>query len=288
MNNVIEIRGLRKDYKNFSLKNIDLTMPSGHVMGLIGPNGAGKTTLIKLIMNLIRRDAGEIKVFGQDNIRREPEIKARIGFVYDVPRFHEDVKLRDIKSALAPFYRHWDDGRFFRLADEFRLPLGTAFKKLSHGMKMKFSLAIALSHNADLLLMDEPTSGLDPDFRLELLEKIQSLMQDERKSILFSTHITSDLERIADYITFIHRGSIVFSSAREEIFENWGLVKAGGESLRPEDIPGLRGFRRSEFGVEALTSCLAEARDCLDRRALCERATLEDIMFHVTRGGANA
>jgi len=288
MDNAIEIRGLRKAYKGFVLDDVTFSVPRGFIMGLIGPNGAGKTTVIKLIMNLIRREHGEVKVFGLDNLRSEPEIKARIGFVYDVPHFHEDLRLKDIASALAPFYEKWDQGEFLGLLDEFELAPKTVFKKLSHGMKMKFALAVALSHDADLILMDEPTAGLDPVFRFELLERLRAIIQDERKTVLFSSHITSDLERVADFITFIHRGKIVFSSGKDEILESWGVVRAAGEGVRPEDVPGLRGYRQSDYSLDALTSDIASARSRFGEKAVCDKASLEDIMFFISKGEAHA
>jgi ABC-2 type transport system ATP-binding protein len=288
MDNAIEIKGLRKAYKSFTLDGVTFDVPRGYITGLIGPNGAGKTTVIKLIMNLIRRNAGEVKVFGLDNLRHEPEIKARIGFVYDVPRFPEDLRLEQIASALAPFYPKWDRGRFLALLDDFKLSPRTVFKKLSHGMKMQFSLALALAHDADLILMDEPTAGLDPVFRFELLEKLRALIQDERKTVLFSSHITSDLERVADFITFIHRGRIMFSAGKDDILESWGVVRVSGGGLRPEDVPGLRGYRRSEYSLEALTSDIAAARSRFGGSAACDKASLEDIMFFISRGDTHA
>jgi ABC-2 type transport system ATP-binding protein len=288
MDNAIEILGLRKAYKRFALDDVTFNVPQGYVMGLIGPNGAGKTTVIKLIMNLIRRNAGEVRVFGLDNLRHEREVKARIGFVYDVPRFPEDLRLGQIASALAPFYPKWDGGRFLALLDEFELSSRTVIKKLSHGMKMKFALALALAHDADLILMDEPTAGLDPVFRFELLEKLRAFIQDERKTVLFSSHITSDLERVADFITFIHKGRIVFSAGKDAILESWGVVRASDGSVRPDDIPGLRGYKQSEFSLEALTSDIAAARKRLGGSAACDKASLEDIMFFVSRGETHA
>ena len=227
MEYAIEIQGLKKKYKGFFLDDVSFNVPQGYIMGLIGPNGAGKTTIIKLIMNLIKRNAGEIRVFGKDNIQHEAEIKARIGFVYDVPPFFEDVRLKDLKSAIAPFYVKWNDKIFLKIAEEFDLNLEKKFKKVSHGMKMKFALALALSHEADLILMDEPTAGLDPVFRFELLDRLSALIQDEKKTVLFSTHITSDLERIADFITFINDGHIIFSTDKDDILDNWNLLLLG-------------------------------------------------------------
>lgn len=288
MTNAIEIKGLRKEYKGFTLEDVTFDVPEGYIMGLIGPNGAGKTTIIKLLMNLIRRDAGEVRVFGLDNLRNEPEVKARIGFVYDVPRFHDDVRLGVIASAVAPFYKKWDDALFRRLVEEFELSPKTTFKKLSHGQKMKFSLALALAHDADLILMDEPTAGLDPVFRFELLERLRGIIQNERKTVLFSSHITTDLERVADHITFIHEGRIVFSSAKDEVLETWGVVKAAPDALRASDVPGSRGAKRTDYGIEILTSDLRAARAELGSRAVYDKATLEDIMFYISRGNGHA
>ncbi len=288
MDNAIEITGLGKRYKGFALEDVGFAVPRGYIMGLIGPNGAGKTTIVKLIMNLIRRDAGEVRVFGLDNRRHEAEIKARIGFVYDIPHYPEDLRLRTIASGLAAFYEKWDEARFQALLEEFKLSPRQVFKKLSHGMKMKFSLALALAHDADLILMDEPTAGLDPVFRFELLDKLRALIQDERKTVLFSSHITTDLERVADFVTFIHRGRIVFSAAKDEVLERWGVVRAGRDGLGAEDVPGARGHRRTEHSLEVLTSDLAAARRRLEGRAAFDKASLEDIMFLVSKGDVHA
>ena len=247
-------------------------------MGLIGANGAGKTTIIKLIMNLIRRDSGRITVFGKDNLQHEVEIKRDIGFVYDVPRFYDDAKLRDIARAVAPFYPKWNQTRFDSLVGEFGLPLRKKFKMLSSGMKTQFALSLALSHDADLILMDEPTSGLDPIVRRELLDKLRDILQDERKSIIFSTHITSDLERIADFVTCVNEGQILFSSPRDEILERWGVVKADREALRGEVELLLRGVRHGEYGCEALTDDIEAARAVLPSEAVIEKASLDDVV----------
>jgi ABC-2 type transport system ATP-binding protein len=288
MESAIEIRNLSKSYGDFRLKDVSFALPRGYIMGLIGPNGAGKTTIIKLLLNLVRRDGGEIRVFGRDNLADETEIKARIGFVHDTPFFYEHLTLANVEKTVAPFYRDWDDALFRRLAGEFQLPLGKRFKTLSRGMKMKFALAVALSHKADLLILDEPTSGLDPVFRRELLKKLSAFIQDEGKSVLFSTHITSDLERIADFITFIRDGEIVFSSPRDEILGAWAVVKGGPELLSNEHRPLFKGVRRGEFGVQALTADAAEARRRFGRGAVVETATLEDIMFFVGKGNGRA
>ncbi len=288
MENILEIKNLRKHYKDFTLNDVSFNLPKGYIMGLIGPNGAGKTTVIKLIMNLIMRDGGEISLFGKDSITNEVEVKSHIGFVYDVPCFYEDISLKTIKSAIAPFYKKWDENCFMRLIEEFELPLKKKFKKLSQGMKTKFALALALSHDADLIIMDEPTSGLDPVFRRDFLEKLSELIQDGEKSVLFSTHITSDLERIADYITFINKGEVVFSNTKDEIMENWGVVRGGEELLKSEMKGFFKGFRKSDFSVEGLTDNISALRKMTGEETVVEKATLEDIMFFISRGSVNA
>lgn len=285
MENVLEIRNLSKIYPRFELKGVTFQVPAGSIMGLIGPNGAGKTTIIKLIMNLIRRDGGDIRLFGLDNLVREAEVKARTGFVYDTPAFFEDAAIKEIKAAIAPFYEKWNEPLFQELAAEFELPLKLKFRKLSQGMKTKFSLALALSHDADFIIMDEPTAGLDPVFRRELLAKLSGVIQNERKSILFSTHITSDLERIADYITFILNGEIVFSSAKDEILENWGVVKGARELAEGENRRFFEGISIREHGFEAVTSRREEAARHFGGQAVVERASLDDIMTLTARGG---
>jgi ABC-2 type transport system ATP-binding protein len=274
----IRITNLRKRYPGFELQDVSFTLPRGYVMGLVGPNGAGKTTIVKLIMNLIRPDGGEINVFGLDHRAHEAEIKSRIGWVYDVPPFYGDVSLRDTKRAIALFYPKWNESLFSQLAAQFQLPLRKKVKSLSNGMRTKLALALALSHDADLLVLDEPTTGLDPVFRRELLHGLSDLLQDERKSILFSTHITTDLERIADFVTFIRDGRVTLSTSREELMERWGVVRGGEELVEAMDPAIRRGIRYHSHGVDVLTSDAIAARKAFGRKAVVDPASLEDIV----------
>jgi ABC-2 type transport system ATP-binding protein len=287
MESILEIKNLKKDYKGFSLKDVSFQLPRGFIMGLIGPNGAGKTTCIKLIMNLLRRDGGQIKIFGKDNVRDEVEIKENIGFVYDSPCFYEYLTIKRMKNVIAPFYRNWDEQLFTKFLADFELSPNQKIETLSRGMRMKFALAVALSHHAELIVMDEPTSGLDPVFRRELLEILMTLIQDERKSILFSTHITSDLERVADYITFLNKGEVVTSCSRDELLENWGVVKGRREHLTAENDGLLVGVRRREYGFVGLTADKEAVRRELPGDVLIEKPTLEDIMFYTAKGEKN-
>ena len=281
----LQLDNVDKTYRGFALRDVSFQLPRGHIMGLIGANGAGKTTILKLIMNLIRRDSGRITVFGQDNLEHEAQIKRNIGFVYDVPRFYDEARLTHISQAVAAFYPDWDWARFDSFTGEFGLPMRKKFRTLSTGMKTQLALSLALSHDADLILMDEPTSGLDPIVRRELLEKLRGILGDERKSIVFSTHITSDLERAADSITCVHEGRILFSSPRDEILARWGVVKASEEVLRGPIKPLLRGVRIGADGCEALTDDIDAARAALPPEAVIEKASLEDILVLIQTEG---
>jgi len=288
MDYILEVNKLRKEFKDFTLKDISFNLEPGYIMGFIGPNGSGKSTTIKLIMNLLKKNSGEIKVFGKDHLKYEKEIKDRIGFVYDENYYYEDLSIKQMKNIVASFYSQWDDRKFNNYIKEFDLNPRAKIKTLSKGMKMKFSLAVALSHNAQLIIMDEPTSGLDPVFRREILDILHEIIQDEKKSIFFSTHITTDLEQIADYITFINNGEVVFSQPKDDLIERYGLVKGGmdilDDNLRREFI----GLRETSLGFEGLSSNIDRIKDKLGEDLLIEKASLEDIMVHSVRGRANA
>lgn len=284
MEAVLEVKNLRKEYPGFTLKDISFSLPRGYIMGFIGPNGAGKSTTIRLIMNLARKDGGEVTVFGEQMERKEVEIKQRIGFVYDENHYYEELTAEGIRRLIAPFYCRWNNDSFYYYLDRFELPRTKKLKDFSRGMKTKFSLVMALSHEAELIIMDEPTSGLDPVFRRGILDILRELLQDEQKSILFSSHITSDLDRIADYITFINDGRIVFSAERTVILDRYALVKGSAELLTDEMRRGFVGIRENEFGFEALTDDLTGARRRFGDRLIIEKATLEDIMLYTVKG----
>lgn len=285
---ILQVQNLTKEFKGFKLDNISLSMEKGYIMGFIGPNGAGKSTTIKLIMNLLRKDAGEILVFGKDNIRHEKEIKNRIGFVYDENYYYEELTPLQMKRVFAPLYKNWDDNAFTNYMRRFELPLNKQIKDLSKGMKMKYSLTIALSHNADLLIMDEPTSGLDPIVRRELLDILTSVSREEDKGVFFSTHITSDLDRVADFITFINEGKVVFSSAKDDILENYCLVKGANGLIGEEEKKNFIGIRENRFGFEGLAMDRKNIRKMLGESIVIEKPTLDDIMLYFARRNQDA
>lgn len=236
------------------------------------------------MMNLLRPDAGEVKLFGLDYKTHEKEIKQRIGFVYDGNIFFEGLNLKDIKRIVAPAYKRWDDTIFYQYVEQFELPLNKAIKTFSKGMQMKASLAIALSHHAELIIMDEPTAGLDPIFRRELLDLLQELMVDGNRTIFFSTHITTDLDRIADYIAFIQKGELVFNQSIHDVAENYALVKGELNLLDRDTEKAFVHVHRASTGFEALTDNIKAAKNIFGDTVIIERASLEDIMYYFKGG----
>lgn len=284
MENVIELRNISKAFNGFRLENLSLDVKRGYVTGFIGANGAGKTTTIKMIMNLLKPDHGEVKVFGLNYKQHEKEIKERIGFVYDQNVFYDHVTFKEMKKIISRAYKRWDEKVFRYYVDKFELPLNKRMKTFSKGMKMKASLALALSHHAELIIMDEPTSGLDPVFRRELLEMLHELMVDGNKTIFFSTHITTDLERLADYIAFIQNGKLVFTKEFYKIEEEYALVKGSTDLLDRDTEKEFIALRRTDTGFEALTSNIDEVQRIFGDEVIIEKPTLEDIMYYSKRG----
>lgn len=284
MSDVIKLQGLSKSYDRFELRDISLGIKEGYITGLIGPNGAGKTSLIKMIMGMVYPDQGEIQLFGQNHLQHQAANKDRIGYVSDENIYYENLTVKDMKRVTAPFYTRWDENTYLKYQEKFKLPPGKKIKDLSKGMKIKFSLALALSHGADLLIMDEPTSGLDPIFRRELLELLSEHIQDEKKSIVFSTHNTADLDRIADYIVFINEGRLVFNEMRETLTEKYLLVKGGKELLDRDVRRWFIGLRESGVGFEGLIGNRVEGERYFKDTAICETPTLEEIMYFTVKG----
>ncbi|MFC5591410.1 ABC transporter ATP-binding protein [Sporosarcina soli] len=284
MENVIELQHVHKSFDGFQLKDFSMTVKKGFVTGFIGGNGVGKSTTIKLIMNLLQPDSGTVSLFGLNYKDHEKEIKQRIGFVFDENIFYENVTLAEMKRIIKPSYSNWDDNLFDYYVQTFELPLTKKIKTFSKGMMMKASLTVALSHQAELIIMDEPTSGLDPIFRRELLDILHDLMQDGEKTIFFSTHITTDLDRIADYITFIHNGEHIFTKEFYRIEEDYAIVKGGMELLDADTEREFIAIRKSAHGFVALTDRKARVRTIFGDMVLTEKPTLEDIMFYTKKG----
>lgn len=279
MENALEIKGLCKQYEGFALRDVTFTLPGGCVMGFIGENGAGKTTTIKAILNLIRRDAGSVRVLGQDNIADERAVKERIGVVLEDGCFLNTMNARQVDVLMGKAYQNWHSEQFYGFLKRFGIDVDKKIKDYSKGMRMKVNIAAAMSHEAELLLMDEPTSGLDPVVRDEVLDLFYDFMQDDGHSILLSSHITSDLDKIADYITFIHQGQIVLSEPRDELLDTYGVLRCTAEQLSALDPAAVRGKRMGAFGCEALVR-----RTGVPANWPVEPVNIEQVMLFLTRG----
>ena len=278
--NAIEIKGLEKHYDGFRLGGFDLTLPSGCIMGLVGENGAGKSTTIKLIMNAIGRDAGEISVLGVDNRSAGfRDVKEDIGVVLDEAYFPEVMSARNVGKVMALTYKNWDAAAFEGYLKKFSLAPDKIFKDYSRGMRMKLAIAAALSHGAKLLILDEATSGLDPMARDELLDIFNDFTRDENCSILLSSHIVSDLEKICDYIAFLHRGRLVLCEEKDRLLEEYALVRLPEERLSELSEESIISRRASGYATEALV-----LRGGIPAAIPTEHTSLEDIILFLAKG----
>lgn len=283
MENVLEIKNLCKKYDGFELKDINLKLPKGMIMGLIGENGAGKSTTIKSILNIINIDNGEIKIFNLDNKKEEKKIKQNIGVVLDDSFLSEYLNPKHINKIMKNFYENWDEKLYFNYIEKFKLPKEKLSKDYSSGMKMKLKIATALSHHPRLLILDEPTSGLDPVARNEILDIFQEFIQDEENSILVSSHITSDLEHIADYITFINDGKIVLTKTRDELLEQYGIIKCSEEEFKKIDSRDFIKYKKNKYGYEILVENKLQFKKKYDIKII-DKPTIEDIMLIYIKG----
>ncbi len=283
MENILEITNLNKKYKDFELKNINIKLPKGMIMGLIGENGAGKSTTIKSVLNVINTNSGEIKIFGKDNKKFEKEIKEDIGVVLDDSFLSEYLTPNDINKIMKNIYKNWDEKLYFKYIEDFKLPKDKTSKEFSSGMKMKLKIATSLSHHPKLLILDEPTSGLDPVARAEILDIFQDFIQDEEHGIFVSSHITSDLEHIADYITFINNGEIILAKTRDELLENYGIVKCSEEEFKKLDKNDFVKFKKSKYEYDVLVENKYEFRKKYDIEVI-DKATIDDIMLIYIKG----
>ncbi|MEK3911231.1 ABC transporter ATP-binding protein [Paenibacillus sp. FSL H7-0331] len=275
----IEFRHFTKRSGEFILNDLNFQVESGYITGLIGPNGSGKTMLIRSIMNLIKPDQGEVIVFNQSYQHREREIKRKIGFVYDEDFFYNHLTVSEMKKVVASFYPTWDESIFQRYLQDFGIAGRRKISDLSKGMKMKFALAAALAHNPELLIMDEPTSGLDPVFRKEVLSILSDYIQNEERSVLFSTHISADLERIADYIIYIRNGQLHFCGSKEELLDTYFLVKGPVHLLQKYSLP-IIGLQQTALGFEGLLPRASYVEDQFNSQFLVETPSLDDILVY--------
>ena len=282
MNNYLEVRNLSKSFEGFQLHDITFTLPKGYIMGLIGPNGSGKTTTIKLILNMLKRTSGEVKILGFDSITNEQEAKRNLGVVFDSNYFSDEWKISQVEKSVSAFYENWNTQKFSETLKRFHIQPSKKVKELSKGMQMKLMLACAFSYDAKLLILDEPTSGLDPVSRDELLHILSEYIEDGEHSVLFSTHITGDLERAADYITYIRYGELFFSGGKDELIDGFRIVKGGREELSADLSKKMLGIRNFSTGFEALV----KTEDLKQFAHLnVEPATIDDIVVFTSKRG---
>ena len=283
MKNAIELKNVSKSYQDFKLDNINITIPEGSIVGLIGENGAGKTTTIKGILNISNVN-GTIKVFGEGHQKKEKEIKEKLGVVLDDSFLSFYLTPKQVNSVMKEFYKNWNEEKFFTYLKEFKLPLKKLIKDFSSGMKMKLKIAVALSHAPKALVLDEPTSGLDPIVRNEILDIFRKyILEDETRSILLSSHITSDLEHIADYIVFIHEGKILFTLPTSELLENFGIVKCSEEEFQKIKKEDYLRYKKEKYSYEVLVSDKTKFKTKYELKTI-DKPSIDEIMLFYVKG----
>ena len=283
MTDAIKIKNLTKKFGNFRLGPLDLEVKKGAITGFIGENGAGKSTTIKLILDVISRDGGTIEIFGKDIGDLSVDEKYKLGFVFDDLFLPGSMKVDEIEKMHSLLYKdYWEEGTFYEFIDNFALPIDIPINTFSRGMKMKLGLALAMSHGAEILILDEPTSGLDPVVRDDFLDILLDFIQDEDHTVLISSHILSDLEKIADYIAFIHKGELIFNEEKDGLSEKYGLVSLGDEEFESLDKNALVGVRKHQFGRE----CLVKREKMPDGFEM-KKPSIEDIMVYMIKEAYN-
>ncbi len=283
MENILEVKNLSKKYTGFELKNISFELPKGMIMGFIGENGAGKTTTIKSILNIIGNYKGEVKIFGLDNRKNEKVIKEDIGVVLDDMFFPEILLPKDINDIMKDIYKNWDSNLYLKYLTDFNLPKDKQIKTFSKGMRKKLEIATALAHHPKLLILDEPTSGLDPVARNEVIDIFQDFIQNEECSILLSSHITTDLEHIADYITFINNGEIILSKTKDELIDKYGIVKCTESEFKKIDKKDFIKYQKNKYEYELLVENKKEFNKKYNINTI-DKITLEDLMVLMIKG----
>ena len=285
MTNALTISGLTKTYPDFTLDNVSFVVPSGSIVGLIGENGAGKSTTINAALGLIQKEAGQVSILKKEKI--DDDTKERIGVVFDGSNYPEILSPKKINRIMKNIYRSWNEQIYFRLLKQFSLPLDKQVKQFSKGMKMKLAISAAFSHQSNLLILDEATSGLDPVMRDDILDMLLEFVQEEERSILVSSHITSDLEKIADYIVFIHKGKVVFSKPKDALMEQYGMIKCGTAQFEALDKADITAYRKMDYEWQVLIT----NREKMERKypkAMIVPATIDEIMLLYIKGKADA
>jgi ABC-2 type transport system ATP-binding protein len=287
--NILEIKNLRKRYKGFALDGISLSLPQGYILGLIGPNGAGKTTTIKILLNIVKREGGEVQVVGLDPRKDAKQVKNKVGYLGEEQYFYGNKTVAWTGNFVSSFYDNWDTNVFQSLMTNFELSRTKKTQELSKGMKIRFSLALALSHNPDLLILDEPTAGLDPVIRREVLELLRKKSKSEGKSVIISSHITDDIMRTADLVAFLIEGKIALVSEKDELLSNWKRIHYKKGALDSDIVNTLTRRKDHAFGSSGVTDRYQEIKDSLVRGITegvvkIENVNLDDILISLVKG----
>lgn len=283
MDAALTVTGLTKKYSSFMLDDISFTIPSGSIVGLVGENGAGKSTTIHSILGLVKKDSGKITILGQDAEGLDPAVKERVGVVFDGSNFSQELTPLKLNKVLREIYSTWDEVYFSALLEQLHIPAAKKIKTFSKGMKMKLSLAVAFAHRPDLLILDEATTGLDPVVRDDILDMFLEFVQDEAHSILVSSHITSDLEKVADHIIFIHEGKIIFCEPKDELLEGYGIIKCGAAQFEAVDKTDVVAYRKQDYEWQVLVTDRKKAAQKYPG-AMIMPATIDEIMLLYVKG----
>lgn len=281
MTNAFTVSGLTKTYQDFVLDQVSFSVPSGSIVGLIGENGAGKSTTINAALGLIQKESGQVSIFGKEGL--DGDTKEEIGVVFDGSNYPEILSPRKLNGVMKRIYRSWDEAAYFRLLNQFSLPPEKRIKQFSKGMKTKLAISVALSHHSRLLILDEATSGLDPVIRDDILDMLLDFVQEEDHSILVSSHITSDLEKIADYIVFIHEGKVVFSKPKDELVEQYGVLKCGAAQFDALDKADIIVYRKMDYEWQVLVADREKMQKKYPK-AMVVPATIDEIMLLYVKG----
>lgn len=283
MEHALELREITKQYKGFTLDRVSFAVPKGSIVGLIGENGAGKSTAINIILGLIGKSAGSVQLLGKLDAEIDADVRNRIGVVFDGSNFPDALSANKLNKVFKQIYRAWDEEKYFSLLQTMSLPADKKIKEFSKGMKMKLSIAVAFSHHCELLILDEATSGLDPVARDDILDLFLDFVQDETHSILVSSHITSDLEKVADYIVFLHQGKVVFSKPKDELRDNYGIIKCGAAQFDAIDKKEVIACRKQDYEWQLLVTDRDAARQKYPK-AVIDPATIDEIMLLYVKG----
>lgn len=285
MENILELQQVSKTFpkSKFSLKNVSFNLPYGTILGFVGENGAGKTTTIGCILNTIKKDSGKIKLFGKEMFDADTDMREKIGVVYDGNNFPANWTAKQLAGVMAGFYTQWDNALFQKYIENFKLPTNQKIKHYSRGMTMKLAIAVALSHHPQLLILDEATSGLDPIVRDEMLDVFLDFIQKENHSILLSSHITSDLEKVADYITFIHNGKLIATVSKNDLVYNYAVMRCKESQFLALDTADILAYRKRDFQIDVLVSDVKNAQRKY-KNVVIDHVSVDEIFLMLVKG----